>query len=264
MRVAVIFFGVARGAAITAASIKRCIYACNPGAIFHTIASLNLVDTITNPRTGELGAPLNAADIFLLNADVYALTRQDDAAIATAMAAARQQRDYFENCWISVRNHLHQLASLRRAWRLAADSPASFDYFLFVRPDLRYIDEIPVAAITVGFNGANNIALPAWHSFGGFNDRFALAAPEAARHYANRLDLVTEFCAQNPLHPESLLAYALEQAAAQVCLLPARATRVRAHGALSPDDFSISLTALPLTPRRFSIEGDKIQFSTGE
>jgi hypothetical protein len=260
MRVAVVFFGVARGAAITAASIKRCIYACNPGVNFHTIASLNLVDTITNPRTGELGAPLNAADIFLLNADVYALARQDDAAIATAFAAARQQRDYFENCWISVRNHLHQLASLRRAWRLAADAPAGFDYFLFVRPDLRYLDEFCLADIIARFHDGNNIALPSWHSFGGFNDRFALAAPEAARHYANRLDLVAEYCAQNPLHPESLLAYALEKAAAQLCQLPARATRVRAHGALSPDDFSVSVSPLPQTPRRFSIRDQEIQF----
>jgi hypothetical protein len=260
MRVAVIFFGVARGTAMTVASIKRCIYACNPGATFHTIASLNLVDTITNPRTGELGAPLNAADVFLLNADVYALTRQDDAAIATAFAAARQQHDVFGNCWISVRNHLHQLASLRRAWRLAADLPAGFDYFLFVRPDLRYLDEIHLADLIARFHGDNNISLPAWHSFGGFNDRFALATPGAARHYAGRLDLVAKYCANAPLHPESLLAYALGKGECKIGQLPARAFRVRAHGALNPDDFGLSVTPLPLAPSRFAMEGDQIRF----
>lgn len=267
MRIAVIFFGVARGIAITIESIKRNIYACNAGDefSFYTIASLNLVESIRNPRTGENGILSNAAEVFLLNANAYTLVRQDDAAIAQAFAAARRQHDPFQNEWISIRNVLHQLASLRRAWTLSMDAlHGDADYFLFVRPDLIYHDEIKLADILHGFHGRGNIAVPAWHSFGGFNDRFALADPTAARHYAERLNLVPEYCANAVFHPETFLAYVLEKAQCSVCRLPVWASRVRAHGAIMREDFGESMTSIPLTPARFSLRSEQVFFNEGQ
>jgi hypothetical protein len=263
MRVAVIFFGVARGMAMTIESIKSNIYACNPGEkfSFYTIASLNMVESIRNPRTGENGSLLNAAEVFLLNADAHLLVRQDDSAIAEAFAAARRQHDPFQNDWISIRNALHQLASLRRAWALSMDFlQGDVDYFLFVRPDLIYHDEINLAEILHGFHGRGNIAVPAWHSFGGFNDRFALADATAARHYAERLNLVPEYCAKSYFHPETFLAYVLEKAECGVCRLPVWASRVRAHGAIMEEDFGESITNMPLTPTRFFTREDQVFF----
>jgi hypothetical protein len=262
MRVAVVFFGVARGVSVTIASIKSRIYACNPGDefSFFTVASLNLVERINNPRTGETGVLVDPAEAFLLDADVYALVRQNDAAIADAFAAVRRQRDYFDNEWISVRNSLHQLASLRRAWRLCLDAGA-FDYFLFVRPDLIYNDDIKLRDIVSGFDGGGNIALPAWHDWGGLNDRFALADATAARHYAARLDLVAAYCAETVFHPESFLAYALEQGGCRVCVLPVKAQRVRGDGAIVREDFGESVIDLPLHPERFFIRSGQVCFA---
>jgi hypothetical protein len=265
MRIAVIFFGVARGMSVTIPSIKRRIYACNPAGefSFHTLASLNLVERITNPRTGEAGVPLDPAEAFLLDADAYALVRQNDAAIAAALAAVKRQPDYFNNEWISVRNSLHQLASLRRAWRFCLD-PGGFDYYLFLRPDLIYLDDIDLRAITSGFQGSGNIALPAWHDWGGFNDRLALADAAAARHYAARLDLVPEYCATTVFHPESFLAHALEQGGCRVGALPVKAKRVRADGAIVQEDFAESVADIPSRPRRFSMRAGQICFAGDE
>lgn len=263
MRVAVIFFGLARGLPVTIESIKRNIYACNSGETFtfYTIASLNLVQSISNPRTGENGYSPDAAEVFLLNANAYTLVRQHDAAIAEAFSAARVRQDPFRNGWISIRNVLHQLASLQRAWTSLMESPhGDADYFLFARPDLIYHDEIKLAEILHGFDGSGNIAVPAWHSFGGFNDRFALADAAAARHYAQRLSLVPEFCTKTHFHPETFLAYALEKAECRVCRLPVWASRVRANGAIKSEDFGESVTSLPLTPKRFSTRHGDIVF----
>jgi len=267
MRVAVVFFGVARGVSVTIASIKSRIYACNPADefSFFTVASLNLVESISNPRTGETGVLVDPAEAFLLDADVYALVRQDDSAIAEAFAAVKQQRDYFNNEWISVRNSLHQLASLRRAWRLCLDGGhGAFDYFLFARPDLIYLDDIRLRERLDGFDGGGNIALPAWHDWGGFNDRFALADAAAARHYAARLDLVAEYCAETVFHPERFLAYALEKGGCRVGALPVRARRVRADGAIVSEDFSESVIDLPLQPGRFCIRSGQVCFAGDE
>jgi len=263
MRVAVILFGVARAVPVTIKSIKKHVYACNAEAefSFYTIASLNMVERISNPRTGEKGVSVKPADALLLNADAYTLVRQNDEDIAEALAAAKLQPDLFNNDWISVRNTLHQLASLRRAWALSLNlSRGNFDYFLFLRPDLLYLDDIRLKDVVRRFRGSGNIALPAWHGWGGFNDRFAFADAEAARDYAERLTLVPEYCAKAAFHPERFLSYALEKAQRSVCELPVRARRARAHGAILREDFSASRIKIPANPGKFSIQSGQVLF----
>jgi hypothetical protein len=55
-------------------SIGKNIYACNQdrGLTPYTIASLYLVDTVTNPRTTERAARISPEQSFLLDADAYA------------------------------------------------------------------------------------------------------------------------------------------------------------------------------------------------
>jgi hypothetical protein len=263
MRVAVVFFGLARGMRTTIESIERNIYACNQGGnlMLHTIASLNLVDRVTNPRTGEYNDPVSAEQAYLLNADVYSLVRQLDDDIAGPLAAAQRQIDDYQNNWISVRNALHQLLSLRRAWDMCADViQQRFDAFLFVRPDLIYLEPIRLEQILATFSGSGNVALPRWHCYGGFNDRFALADAVAAEHYAKRLSLVEEYCTRLPFHPENLLTYALSKGNCRVCELPVRARRVRANDRPQEEDFSQLVIDMPREPRHFSESAGQIVF----
>ncbi len=257
MRVAIVFFGLARALPRTIESIQRNIYAANvaDGFSFCTFASLNLLRNLNNPRAGELNVALDPADAYLLNADVYLLVPQDDASIAAPLAAAQRQADAYDDDWCASRNLLHQLASLQRAWAACTQPQyGRFDYFLFVRPDLLYLDSFRLAKLASAFAGAGNIALPAWQRHGGFNDRFAFADATAARHYAERLSLVGEYCGLAPLHAERLLAYALYQGECKVCALPVRAQRIRAHGAKVTETFSGLNSNLPRKPQRFALD----------
>jgi hypothetical protein len=257
MHVAVIFFGVARGTATTAASIQRNVYDCNfrRGVSFYTIASLNLVERIENARTRELGVSLNASESLALKADAYFLIRQDDAHIATTLSVIQERGDFYDDDWRSIRNSLHQLQSLRRAWRMSRELPGRFDYYLFLRPDLLYLDEIDLPELARSFRSSGSIALPPWHSWGGFNDRFAFADPSAARDYAERIELVRTYCASNLMHPETFLAYALRKGRCRVGALPVRAKRVRVNGVVREENFDQSKMHLPCNPRRFSFIG---------
>jgi hypothetical protein len=258
MRVAVIFFGLARGTQVTVENIQRNIYDCNRqlGVSFTTFASLNLLERIDNPRAGELGVPLRADEALNLRADTYLLVRQNDAHIATALSAVQRWGDEYDNGWVSLRNVLHQLASLRRAWTMCKElTPGGFDYYLFLRPDLLYLDEICLPDIARNFRAAGSIVVPPWHSWGGFNDRFAFADPRAARHYAERIRLIPRYCAANPMHPEIFLAYALRRGGCRVGVLPARAKRVRANGAVRDERFEDSKSDLPIQPKIFSFVG---------
>lgn len=257
MNIAIIFFGAARRIDLTIDSIKRNIYACNEGLSLYTIGSFTTVERINNPTNGENNVALDPHDAFRLQADAYVMVREDERLIASALAAAQRRKDVYDNNWVSIRHVLHQLASLRRAWRLCTEALGiDFDYFLFLRPDLIFLDEIRIADIVAGFQGENNIALPAWASWNGLNDRFALADKTAAQFYANRLDAVEAHTRTNNLHPETLLAHTLHAGASKLCLLPARARRVRANATTAYEDFGQSVTALPLRAAGFSLGPD--------
>jgi hypothetical protein len=239
MQVAVVFFGLARRVRDTREAIQRNIYDCNPGISFFTLAALNRVDRVDNPRSRERSVKLDPAEALLLPADLLLLARQDDAEIARTLAIAQQRDDVFKDSWASTRNLLHQLNSLRRGWQALTTLPERhFDHVLFVRPDLLYLDPIRITEIVGGFRGGRNVAVPFWESHGGHNDRFALADFGAAAVYAERLNHLGTYLEQRPLHSESFLASALAEGGCLVSELPVRARRVRSTGAIVHEDFS--------------------------
>jgi len=257
MRVAIIFFGIVRSLESTIESIRRNVYDCNPDVSLFTLASLNLPSVINNPRSGESGIVPRHEEVFRLGADFYALAPQDDAAIAPYLAIAQQHPDLFENGWASIRNLLHQLLSLQRAWTICTTVLGGFDHYLFLRPDLEYLGEIRISTLVSAFHGSGNIALPVWNSWGGFNDRFALADAAAAQHYAQRLALVERYCATLSLHGEMFLGYALERGGCKVSALPVRARRIRADGRVHEENFGAKVIYLPERPEHFAqLRGD--------
>lgn len=246
--VAVIFFGIGRSLPLTSETIHRNLsdLAANSSVDRTAIASLNLIDVIHNPRSGEFNIAVDPSENFLLRADHYLLSRQVDPAIDHPLRAAQTKGDRFHNEWSSVRNLLHQLASLQRGWRCSEAMPGKeFDYFLFLRPDLAYLDEINLPDLIEAVDGPDGIALPAWHSNRGLNDRMAFAGRDAAMAYANRIDLVPEYCAERSLHPERLVAYTLARSGCRICEMPVRARRVRANGDPRRDGFGSSVAPLP-------------------
>ena len=255
MRVAVVFFGLMRSPSVTVQNIQRKIYDCNAdlGRSLFTLVSVNVTPVLNNPRSGEVNVNVSTADAIALDADFYALSRQDETTIEEPLAAARGRADVFNNDWVSIRNLLQQLASLQRAWNVCTCVlGVSFDYFLFVRPDLLYLDEIRISSLIARCADSGSIALPSWNCWGGFNDRLAFADAVAARHYAERIKLVPEYCSKYDLHSESLLAYALHKGNCKVCDLPVRGKRVRANGLVANEVFESSVLPLPQQPQRFA------------
>lgn len=141
--------------------------------------------------------------------------------------------DFWGNNFISARNLIHQLHSINRvSSRALEDSP---DIVIFCRPDLRYhdsmADALNQAVACVGRE--SRVFLPFWQSWGGYNDRFAIAVgTEAIRAYGSRIARALPYCqqAQGALQSERLVKYALTEAGIPVTQIPVRASRVRASG----------------------------------
>jgi len=249
--VAVVFFGVARATSVCIASIRKNIFEhlSSNGYHVYTIASLNDVANINNPRTGEISQPLDSLDPLLLNADMYVTVKQNGPDIQEHLNQAKQHRDIYDNNWISVENAIWALMSLKRAWiALRELTSNSFDYYVFARPDMEYLDPLNIPDIVAGFHGENNIAVPRWHSYGGFNDRIAIADKTAAEIYSSRIDSLIEYSQKYTFHPETFLGHVLASRNTKVCGIDARAKRVRANKSVQYEDFSLSHLHLPSIP----------------
>jgi len=254
MRIAVIYFGMVRERVKSLGSIWANLIDPNrrSGIDLMAIASLNLVDIVQNPRTNELDIILNKDDIFQLDADLYILRKQMDEEITDQLSLAKTRDDVYSDGWRSIRNLLHQMASLHRAWRaMELLGYNRFDAYLFVRADLRLLDQVDLSRLYQNLSSDKSILVPAWHSWGGLNDRLALAAPEAAACYALRLDSITTYCKNHALHSETYLAWSLAQKGCTVGELPVRASRVRSSGHINDEDFSDARLHLPRHPVGF-------------
>jgi hypothetical protein len=255
MKVATIFFGISRAATLTRDSIQKNLFLLpqNSTLTFTSFASLNLPKKIHNPRAGEYIANVDQSENFSIPADYFLLRDQSDSDISFWLKVAQSKQDTFGDGWVSVTNLFHQLLSLRRAWSgLHALLPEGFDYYLFLRPDLLYLDPINVPELIRSVGGSDGIAIPAWHSFGGLNDRFAFAGAQAARDYANRLELSLTYCEKYPMHGETFLAFALDRARSKVCEFPVRGLRVRSNRLIKREQFDVSVRALPKQASAFS------------
>lgn len=240
-RVAVLFFGLSRSASITASSINENIlnHSKNKEIEFKCFSSLNFIERVISRRSGERNVVLNKYDIDTIPCLWNLFLQQNDDYIKNELESVKKQPDYYENDYNSNRFLLHQLRSLKAGYKvLSSGLFGEFDFFLFLRPDLLYLDPIDVGEFVSSDPGPLSIRLPSWHAWGGLNDRFAIASPTAAAAYAMRIENVLRYCGTMPLHAERLLAFSLRSAGASVSHMAARACRVRATGEVVSEDFT--------------------------
>ena len=242
MRVALAYFGLTRSLRHTAASIACNVEAplAEAGAEVHRVGHFHRPALINNPRSGEHGVVPEEGDTPLLGLDTMIAEPQDPALVAADWATCRTGQDAFGDGYRSLHNLCFQLRSLRQVWSLAESALRPGDWVLFLRPDLLYLDRIDIPVLTRMLERTGtDLAVPSWQSWGGLNDRFALCRVEAAASYAKRADhlgtMVSRFGA---VHPESLLAYAVEASGLRATTMDARAVRIRAGGQPAPQDLA--------------------------
>ncbi|MCP9927907.1 hypothetical protein [Cyanobium sp. CH-040] len=96
---------------------------------------------------------------------------------------------------------IHQVDQLQRTW--AAQQGITFDWVLRLRFDNLYV--VPIEPLEQLRRDV--LYVPAHDSWGGLNDRFAIASPDLMAIYANRFNVIAEYLREGLLiHPETLLA----------------------------------------------------------
>ena len=240
LRVALAYFGLTRSLRHTAASIACNIEAplAESGAEVRRVGHFHRPAVIDNPRSGERGVVPDSDDTPLLGLDAVTTEPQDAALVTADWEICRNGRDVFDDGYRSLQNLCFQLRSLRQVWRLASPGLQPGDWVLFLRPDLRYLDRIDFGSVAHALERDGcALAVPRWQNWGGLNDRFALCRADVAEAYAGRAEhLGAMIDCFGAVHPESLLAYAVNAAGLRPGFLDTRAVRIRADGRPAPQD----------------------------
>lgn len=240
-QIALCFYGITRSLRHTLPSIDaRAIVPARKAGDVRIYAHFFRQRRIDHARTGETGE-LDLDEHRLLRPDWLELEEPDDCLAAWDFDGLKRHGDFWENDFHSLRNLVHQLHSMNRVTAAARADGAGI--CLFLRPDLLYHDSLAPAirrARRALATGRPLVQLPWWQSWNGHNDRFAIAAGDAAiAAYGSRVTRMADFCAATggPVHSERLLAFTLADADIPVRTIGARASRVRMGGQVRYEDF---------------------------
>lgn len=167
-------------------------------------------ERVENPRSGESGFAEHRVPTEV-EATSTSLTEQSliDEAIALELTAAQRQG----NAWPDDPSGVALLNALRFLFVIKELSlkirRRNYDLVVFIRPDLELMEAIDVVAYGIEF--PRSVCVPSWHSFGGFNDRFAIGDAISMNVYLSRWDQLRSWLLKGEtFHSERYLASALK------------------------------------------------------
>jgi hypothetical protein len=248
LRVFVGLYGLNRSLRWTWRSIDRCFLRPLAEAGVKTLvgAHFNMPKTVDNIQSQEKNVSNRDAGWRRLAIDgvLFEEQRADPIPpdIQRWMKPAFPDDD--DEAWQNRRNLVYQLYSIRRLWTLCgAMNAQDSDLFLFLRPDMEYLDPIDVRAVASQIGGGVDLVTAEWAKWTGLNDRFAFASRRGAEVYVSRLDYVDSFCRDRQfLQAEQLLLHAATVNDLALSDTAIRAMRVRSNGATWREDFTLTPT----------------------
>ena len=241
MIIKVCFWGMTRSLSFTQASIEKHILGPlkRHGIAYKVYANWNTTKMQTNPRAGEKGLQC-VGDIHSL--PVAKESSQDqNAIIDKEFPAAKYLRHGIPKQWtshmVTFQNHIRSLASLQRVQQLAQSDPG--DIFIFLRPDVKYLHDLPVNVLQQAQNDPRLLACPQFanelnHAL---NDRFAICGSQAASVYANRIHRAEIQSHQKTLHSEEFLKWiSLQEHLSEIQFPNFFFQRIRCDGSIAAAD----------------------------
>jgi hypothetical protein len=244
MRVAVCFWGLCRSTEYTIQSIEKFIYDIlkSVGIEYDVyVHSFVLYRPYSNRRAGEEVVHLKNTTWKLLNPTSSIIEDQDIVDKSLNMRLYRSQGNPWEsdtgNDFTTLDNHIRALYSLKRVTELWSASGKEYDAVMYCRPDVRYINPIDPAWLSLVPNGC--ILMPDFHLTEGCNDRFAIGKPDVMKVYGNRFNDALAFSKKHQLHSEKFLSFILSASYISVQYIPIRFRRIRATGEVFPSDLNL-------------------------
>jgi hypothetical protein len=235
------FFGVmSRSLQHTAESIKKNILKpLEDNNINYDIYAHNMiVDNFTSERAGENNIKLTNNFHNLLPFNKIKETNQEE--FDKTFDYGKYSKYGFtlgkEN---TFKNAIRQLYSLKMVNNLSNSQNKNYDLYIYVRPDLLYINEIDIQQIKDNIS-KDVLFTPHWYKSGGINDRIYFGKKKIIDIVANRLDYVEEFIEKEKksYHPETHMKFMVDKFHIKTIDIDLKGKRVRSTGKIKDEDFS--------------------------
>ena len=247
MRVALCFWGLCRSTHLTIASLEQQIFSVLRSAEIQYdvyVHTYSITRPYTNPRAGEYELQLRNTNWRYLLPTAVQVDNQNVADNQIPFSAYRSKGNPWDSeptqkeaPWHTLDNHLRALWSLKQVTGLWQASKESYDWIVYLRPDVRFMTPFDIHWLTQ--LRPKDVGCPDFHHISGCNDRFAVAVPPVAAIYGNRFDKALAYSRQTPLHAETFLADTMETAGYRFVHLPIRFIRIRADGHPCPADLEL-------------------------
>jgi hypothetical protein len=237
MKVALAFWGLTRSLKNTYSTIQKHILEVLEN---HNIEYTIFVHTyyvgspFTNTRAGEYNLQLDNNEYDLLNADYIERDDQDIIKQKLNLILYRTHPDPWETNYQMVDNFVLAMYSKKQVGKIIQESGQTFDYVLFLRPDVQYVNDLNPEWF--GKVSETQICVPDFHCFSfKINDRFAIATQENALKMSQCFDTMLEYSKTAPLHSETFQYNYVTKLNLTIAYIPFYFNRIRANGVVSKD-----------------------------
>tara|TARA_Y100000992_G_scaffold172954_1_gene116584 strand:+ start:5723 stop:6493 length:771 start_codon:yes stop_codon:yes gene_type:complete len=235
IKIAVCFFGLTRSLKHTYPSIQKNIFKVLERHNIKYDIFLHTYDlnTLSNKRSGETCCTLDTDEWKLLKPTEHKITNQQSFDESFHWDMLFKHGDIWKDGFKSVKNAIRQLNSLKQVTSLWIDKPP-YDYYIYIRPDLYYVNEINVNDILEHLHLNNILVIPYWGNYrGGFNDRIAYGSYNVMKTYGMRIQFLNKFFknskVKKPYHSERYLTKVIREHQIFIRFCKLRGIRVRAN-----------------------------------
>lgn len=232
MKIALCFWGLTRSLKHTIYSIKKRILNIlkNNNIEYKIFIHTYSFDSeYINPRAHEFNIELDFDEYKLLNPDYIEIEDQDTVKEIIDVYKYRTHPDPWDSDYISVDNFLCAMYSKKQLGKMVENCEESFDYIIYLRPDVKYHTYFDVKYFTLV--NKYSVCTPNFHLFPKLNDRFCILSKNNLKQYYSLFDKMHEYSVSNPLHSEKFQYHVMNYNYRwNIKYIPFYFNRVRANG----------------------------------
>jgi len=228
--IALCFYGLCRSTNYTIESINKYIFDALKKLKFTYdiyLHTYKVTTPYTNIRNSEENIMLNNDLYKLINPNVYKIDDQDIIKKELDFIKYRSKGDPWLNNFKSLDNLILGLYSLNQVTQLWKNSNKTYDYIIYIRPDVKFLSPLKLSFFMNLTN--SNIILPDFDEYP-INDRFAIGKPNVMTLYGERYNNAYDYSLTNKLHAEKYLNYILDKNKIDVIKINFEFHRIRANG----------------------------------
>lgn len=231
MKVALAFWGLTRSLKYTIESINNKILnkLKENGIDYKIFMHTWIVNSVySNTRAKENNIILDNEEYKLLNPDYIELTDQDIFKTKIKFNKFRTHKDPWKTNYETVNNFICAMFSKSRCTQLIDKCNETFDYIIFLRPDVLYLNDFNINFFTKVND--NTICIPNFALYSNFNDRFCITNMNTYKLYGYVFYRLFNYSKHFPLHSETFYYNLMTKYKIKMKKIKFMFHRVRANG----------------------------------